>query len=40
MRDLKQLTARAVGKLGDKFADFDRRVTAYKKKYLPDPLGP
>ena len=33
---LKQLTARAVGKLGDRFADFDRRVTAYKKKYLPD----
>jgi len=36
MRDLKQLTARAVGKLGDKFSDFDRRVTAYKKMYLPD----
>lgn len=36
MRDLKQLTARAVGKLGDKFADFDRRVTAYKRHYLPD----
>ncbi|BDS05401.1 hypothetical protein NT6N_04410 [Oceaniferula spumae] len=36
MRDLKQLTARAVGKLGDKFADFDRRISAYKKMYLPD----
>ena len=36
MRDLKQLTARAVGKLGDKFTDFDRRVTAYKRHYMPD----
>ena len=36
MRDLKQLTARAVGKLGDKFRDLDRRVATYKQHYLPD----
>ncbi|MCP5536119.1 MAG: DUF932 domain-containing protein [Akkermansiaceae bacterium] len=36
MRDLRQLTARAVGKLGDKFRDLDRRVGAYKRHYLPD----
>ena len=36
MRDLRQLTARAVGQLGDKFRDLDRRVASYKQHYLPD----
>jgi len=36
MRDLRQLTARAVGQLGDKFHDLDRRIITYKQKYLPD----
>ncbi len=36
MRDLRQLTARAVGQLGDKFHDLDRRIITYKQKFLPD----
>ncbi|MFK7911106.1 MAG: DUF932 domain-containing protein [Akkermansiaceae bacterium] len=36
MRDLRTLTARAVGQLGDKFRDLDRRVASYKQHYLPD----
>ena len=36
MRDLRQLTNRAVGQLGDKFRDLDRRVKSYRQKYLPD----
>ena len=32
----RQLTARAVGQLGDKFHELDRRIVSYKQKYLPD----
>ncbi len=36
VRDLTELTALAVGKLGDKFRDLDRRVASYKQHYLSD----
>jgi len=36
MRDLQHLTARAVGKLGDKFYQLDRRMDAYKCRMLND----
>jgi hypothetical protein len=34
-RDLRHLTARAVGKLGDRFELLDRRVTAYREDKMP-----
>ena len=36
MRDLHHLTARAVGNLGDKFYQLDRRMDAYKCRMLND----
>jgi len=37
MRDLRHLTARAVGQLGDRFHQLDQRVDAYKEKSINDP---
>jgi hypothetical protein len=37
MRDLRHLTARAVGQLGDKFLQLDQRVDAYKGRCINDP---
>jgi hypothetical protein len=37
MRDLRHLTARAVGQLGDKFLQLDQRVDAYKDRRINDP---
>lgn len=37
MRDLRHLTARAVGQLGDRFHQLDQRVDAYKGKSINDP---
>lgn len=36
MRDLKHLTARAVGQLGDRFHQLDRRIAAYRNEPMPD----
>jgi hypothetical protein len=36
-RDLRHLTARAVGQLGNKLADLDRRVLHYKETKIRDP---
>jgi len=33
-RDLRHLTARAVGQLGDKFRGLDQRVLAYKQEQV------
>ena len=38
-RDLKHLTARAVGKLGDRFHQLDERITAYRAKRIGDPAA-
>jgi len=35
-RDLSHLTARAVGKLGDRFHRIDQRIAAYRLRYLED----
>ncbi|MCB1133516.1 MAG: DUF932 domain-containing protein, partial [Verrucomicrobiae bacterium] len=35
-RDIKQLTARAVGQLGDRFYHLDRRIAAYRNEPMPD----
>lgn len=35
-RDLRNLTARAVGQLGEKFRGLDRRVEAYRNEPMPD----
>jgi hypothetical protein len=35
-RDLRHLTARAVGKLGERFQGLDRRIEAYRDCPLPD----
>jgi hypothetical protein len=35
-RDLRHLTARAVGKLGDRFHGLDRRIDAYRDCPVPD----
>jgi hypothetical protein len=35
-RDLRNLTARAVGKLGDRFHNLDRRIAAYRGKHTSD----
>ncbi len=37
MRDLRHLTARAVGQLGDRFHQLDQRLDAYKHRSLNDP---
>ena len=37
MRDLRHLTARAVGQLGDRFLQLDQRVDAYKGRRINDP---
>ena len=37
MRDLRHLTARAVGQLGDRFLALDQRVYAYKRRTVNDP---
>jgi hypothetical protein len=39
VRDLQHLTARAVGKLGDRFHQLDERITAYRAKPIPDPTA-
>jgi hypothetical protein len=36
MRDLRHLTARAVGKLGDQFHRIDQRIAAYRSQNLED----
>lgn len=36
VRDLKHLTSRAVGQLGDKFRHLDRRIGAYREHRLND----
>lgn len=38
-RDLKHLTARAVGKLGDRFHQLDERIAAYRAKRIEDPAA-
>ena len=38
-RDLRHLTARAVGQLGDRFRGLDRRIEAYKAESVPDWLA-
>ena len=38
-RDLRHLTARAVGQLGDRFRGLDRRIKAYKAEAVPDWLA-
>lgn len=38
-RDLRHLTARAVGQLGDRFSNLDRRVSAYKHTPVEDWLA-
>ena len=35
-RDLRHLTSRAVGKLGDRFIKLDQRIDAYKQKRITD----
>ncbi|WP_052573435.1 DUF932 domain-containing protein [Haloferula sp. BvORR071] len=35
-RDLRHLTARAVGKLGDRFHNLDRRISAYRGRHVSD----
>ena len=35
-RDLKNLTARAVGRLGDRFQALDKRIEAYRGRHLRD----
>lgn len=35
-RDMRHLTARAVGQLGEKFQRQDYRIAAYKKEFMPD----
>jgi hypothetical protein len=35
-RDLKHLAARAVGQLGDRFHEFDRRIDAYRARSVSD----
>ena len=35
-RDLRHLTSRAVGKLGDRFLKLDQRIDAYKQKRITD----
>jgi len=35
-RDLRHLTSRAVGQLGDRFIKLDQRIDAYKQKHLTD----
>ncbi|MCH1499352.1 MAG: DUF945 domain-containing protein [Akkermansiaceae bacterium] len=35
-RDLRHLTSRAVGKLGDRFMKLDQRIDAYKQKRITD----
>lgn len=35
-RDLRHLTSRAVGKLGDQFADLDERISAYRDCPVPE----
>jgi hypothetical protein len=35
-RDLRHLTARAVGQLGDRFMALDRRIEAYRGEPMPD----
>ncbi len=37
VRDLKHLTARAVGQLGDQFKRIDQRIEAYRSRSLGDP---
>ena len=37
MRDLRHLTSRAVGQLGDKFQQLDQRIDGYKDRPLADP---
>jgi hypothetical protein len=36
-RDLRHLTARAIGQLGDQFSRIDRRIEAYRNRSLGDP---
>ena len=36
VRDLKHLTARAVGQLGDRFHHLDKRIAAYRAEPMPD----
>ena len=35
-RDLRQLTTRAVGRLGDKFQSLDKRISAYRNELIQD----
>ncbi|MGJ8644706.1 MAG: DUF932 domain-containing protein [Luteolibacter sp.] len=35
-RDLRQLTARAVGRLGERFRSLDKRIDAYRDCQIPD----
>jgi len=37
VRDLRHLTARAVGQLGDQFHKIDQRIEAYRSRQLRDP---
>ncbi len=39
VRDLRHLTARAVGQLGDRFQGLDRRIGAYRARYVANPLA-
>lgn len=39
VRDLNHLTARAVGKLGDKFQLLDERISAYREKSIGNPAA-
>lgn len=39
VRDLRHLTARAVGQLGERFLGLDRRIQAYKDRRMTDTLA-